>query len=335
MTSVKPLRQWAEQVRARGILASPWVRALALAVLLAALGAAVWLLVTHWQAVRSYAWTVRWWPLLVALPLYPLAIGLVVYGWVLAARRLGAQVRFGESFYAFALSNLARKLPTPVWFLGGRILLARSQGVPEAISSAALVIEQALMLLASIVVALVAGLVGGVSLTGGVWRWALLTATLACLAMLARPALITRAINAIMRRLGSPQQIDGRVAPADMARWLALFVASGLLSGLAYCCVVLALHPTELALWPALISFSALGSAVSFLSLVLPAGLGLREAATATLLASIVPVPVALAAPILSRLWFLANELLWAAIVTLAKAFGRRSARHRQNSPNG
>ena len=66
---------------------------------------------------------------------------------------------------------------------------------------------------------------------------------------------------------------------------------------------------------------------------MLPAGLGLREAATAAMLAAIVPVPVAMAAPLLSRLWYLVNELLWAGLVALAHAL-RRHAKA-QNNPNG
>jgi len=333
--SVMRLQGWIEQVRSRGAAASPWLRALAVVLLVAALGVASWLVAANWQALRSHAWTLRWWPLLIAMPLYPLAIGLVVQGWVLNLRRLGATAAFWDCFYTFALSNLARKLPTPVWFVGGRILLSRAHGVTEAISSAALVLEQALLLLASVLVALVMGLLGGVSLVTGGWRWAMLAGALVCLGLVAWPGLVTRAVNGIMRRLGSQQRIGGQLAPADMARSLTLFVASGLVSGLAYCCVALALYPIDLALWPALISFSAVGSAISFLSLVLPAGLGLREAATAAMLASIVPVPVALAAPILSRLWLLLNELLWAALVLAIRALTRWLAHRGSNHPNG
>ncbi|MEN6479917.1 MAG: lysylphosphatidylglycerol synthase transmembrane domain-containing protein [Anaerolineales bacterium] len=312
-----------------------WLRFLGVAVLLAALAVVGALIVRNWQAIRAYDWELRWWPLLVALPLYPLTNGLAAYLWTLLLARLGAEVRFGPSLYAFLVSNLARKLPTPVWFLGGRVLLAREQGVPESASSAALVIEQALSLLAAIIVALLAGVVGGVSLVGGLWRWVLIVAAAGCLGFLAWPGLLLRLVNWTMRKLGSAQRVASTAGPRDIVYWLLIDMASWVCGGLVYCCTCLALYAVPLSLWPALISLSALGGAVSFLSLVLPAGLGLREATTAAMLATLLPVPVAVTVPLLSRLWYLVNDLLWAAVAALGHMLVGRRHRKLQNSPNG
>jgi len=308
------------------LLRSRWLRVIASVVLMAALGIVALLIVRNWQAVRAYNWDLRWWPLLAALPLYPLSSGLAVHVWVSMLRSLGADVYFGESFYALTVSNLARKLPTPLWFFGGRILLSRDQGVPEAASSAGLVLEQMLSLLAAIMVAALAGIVGGVTLTSGALRWALISTAGLCVALLLRPGVLLRAINSIMRRLGSQQRVVSVARPEDMARWLLEYSVAWIVGGIIYCLICLSIYPLPLANWLALISLSALGGAISFLSLVLPAGLGLREAATASMLATFVPVPVAVAVPLISRVWYLANELLWAGVVAVLHTAANRHA---------
>jgi glycosyltransferase 2 family protein len=88
-------------------------------------------------------------------------------------------------------------------------------------------------------------------------------------------------------------------------------------TGIAFAGLVRSLHPLAAADVPLAVAAYAAAYAIGFLALITPAGLGVREGVLTVALAQIMPVGVALAVALLSRLWMMLVELLGAGLAHL------------------
>jgi hypothetical protein len=144
--------------------------------------------------------------------------------------------------------------------------------------------------------------------------------------LLVHPAVLNAAIGFIPRLLKK-----------NVIRWegswmggvavLALALANWVLYGGAYY-LFLASLTTEIpaSAIPMLSGVNAFSFVIGYLSIVTPAGAGVREAAMTQLLLPLVPEPVGAVLSIASRLWTIAAELLGGALVLLLTRRGTASA---------
>jgi hypothetical protein len=109
--------------------------------------------VNDWSEIKSEGvhfhglWLI---PALIILPLY---FVLAAYGWDLTLRSLGYRIGFGRAQVAWGQPLLARYVPGSILYVLGRVLLSERAGVPRRISVASIVYEQAISATSAIVVA--------------------------------------------------------------------------------------------------------------------------------------------------------------------------------------
>jgi len=115
--------------------------------------------------------------------------------------------------------------------------------------------------------------------------------------------------------------------PGTVALLTVGYAAYWLLTGLAFAVFVRSLYPLPAAEVPLVAAAYAAAYAAGFLSLLTPAGLGVREGVLVVALAPVLPAGPALVVALLSRLWMMAFELLGAGV---ALAVERRPDRGRQ-----
>jgi len=248
-------------------------------------------------------------PLVASLGLTVLCVALGGWNWRLLLMALGYQVPLRRCVAIQATSNLAKYVPGYAWQLLGKGYLTRREGVPTAAAAYAVLLEMGVLWLTGVALALVAWPAGlELPVIGVLGRATQLAAAGVAWALVALLPLIARWLGSTGWRWLAP-------VPRPAALWKALGVqvASWLLFGVAFGCLVGAFQPLKPTDW-ALSVFSLVASfVVSLVAVFVPAGLGVREGVMAATLgarlAGGLPVVVAL----LSRVVLTASELAaWA-----------------------
>jgi glycosyltransferase 2 family protein len=109
--------------------------------------------ISDWSDIKSEGvhFHVLW--LIPALIILPLYFVLSAYGWDLTLRSLGYRIGFGRAQVAWGQPLLARYVPGSILYVLGRVLLSERAGVPRRISVASIVYEQAISATSAVVVA--------------------------------------------------------------------------------------------------------------------------------------------------------------------------------------
>jgi hypothetical protein len=257
--------------------------------------------------------------------LYGIDVGLAVLIWGSIVRRMGGRSRWAEDLRIYCASNLARRLPTPLWFMLGRVYLYEELGVSKAISSLATVVEGVLILFSGLVTLLVLLPFGGSQAFLGRYAWAIAGLAVICLLLVLRPQSLRRAVNWLAQRLGRGPAVADDLDYRHMLFWTALYSIVWMLGGVIFYLLLRTVHVLPVGHLPAIIGIWVSGGVVSHVAVFLPGGLGLKELTMAALLSALVPMPIAILVSVLARLWFSLNELIWLLLSTQI-AWGRKGS---------
>jgi uncharacterized membrane protein YbhN (UPF0104 family) len=278
-------------------------RPLRLLSLLAAAAGAVYLAYLAWQAGSDLwpgAWGAdRWWALARATGFYLLALLLSATAWHWLLRALGAPLPARRSVAIFLCSQPARYLPGNVAHYIGRLVLARRAGVPADTVVASLLVEAAVTIVVGALVA-AATLRDQALPAVPAARW--LVPVAAGLAVVAVAVVVHRRLPPIASALPWGGRL-GLLAVCS-ALYLAVFCAHG---GAA---VTLSSALYGDAPWRLLTGCFALAWLAGFLTPGVPAGLGVREAIFAALVAPRLGAAAAIALPLAMRLATILGDAL-------------------------
>ena len=249
----------------------------------------------------------RPWPLALSFALTLLHLLLGALGWRMAVRHLGGTLDLRRGMRVYFLSNLGRYLPGTFWYAAGRAYLGQQEDVPTALIATSLAMEVALILVSGALLSALAlpSLLPG---RGGLYL-------LAAVATLGLAALHPRPMNFLLGLLARllHRQGVGFVAGYPLGL-LALYLLIWAVAGAAFFLLLGSIYPVPLAWLPTVAAIYAASWIVGFLTPFAPGGLGVREGALALLLGRYVPLPVATAAALLSRLWLTLGEAVWVAV---------------------
>jgi glycosyltransferase 2 family protein len=216
--------------------------------------------------------------LIPALIILPFFYVFSAWGWDLILRSLGYRVGFGQAQVAWGQPLLARYVPGSILYVLGRVLLSERIGVPRRISLASIVYEQAISATSAIVVAAYF-IIRHPDLQGDTWRWGvLILIPLAILVLSPRVfgPLSTRALRAFGR---DPLPV---VMPLRDVVGMVIFYSLNWLV-VAFGVYSVARAVTYIPYRDILLvgSAQAIGYFAALVTLVAPAGLGVRDAAFA------------------------------------------------------
>jgi glycosyltransferase 2 family protein len=292
-------------------------------------------LVSRWHQVTAVKWSLDLNFFALACLALALSYALVATLWALPMSKVtplplaaGARIWF--------VANLARYVPGNVWSFVGAVELARREGAPRRTTLAVMALTQAL----SVGVALLVGLpvvlaewarLGRTALVGLVIMVGLALVVAALWRPLERlvrrryPDLGT-VIDRLLRRGGGEVAADAPMLPSA---WTIVGLAGGYalywgVTGLAFAALIRSIFPLPASGIPLAVAGYAASYAIGFLSLLTPAGLGVREAVLVLALAPVMPAGPALVVALVSRLWMMVFELLGA-----VAAYGIERVLHR------
>jgi uncharacterized membrane protein YbhN (UPF0104 family) len=287
-----------------------WITVAALAVV------AVFFAVTlaaRWREVISLKWQPRPGVFALACVLLAVSYALVACVWGFALRRAaGTPVRAGARIWF--LSNLARYVPGNVWSFVGAAELARREGVARPVTLAVMAYTQVL----SVGVALLAGLPVLLAEWARLGRPALLGAVAVAVVAGVAAAFRRQLLALARRRLPGLGGADLVPAPGTIALLVIGYAAYWAVTGLAFAALVASAYRLSPGDVPLVVAAYAAAYAVGFLSLLTPAGLGVREGVLVVALSPVLPAGPALVVALVSRVWMMVAELAGAGVAQLA-----------------
>ena len=214
----------------------------------------------------------------------------------------------------WSVSALGKYVPTTVLMFVTRIAMAERAGVRRTTTAASMAYELPITMASALAIGAY-GIVELPDLQGHAWRWMVLAAPAAALALL-HPRIFRSLGNVLLRRLGRERLVETLTMPRVVGV-AALYCVSLALAGGGTYAFARALHPVAAADIPIVVASFAIALAMSYFGFVLPAGIGAREAAFTAALAPALPTAVALAVAIGVRLIQMALEVLFALITPL------------------
>jgi glycosyltransferase 2 family protein len=221
------------------------------------------------------------------------------------------------------ISMFSRYIPGNIWHVLSRAMLADQVRASRSLVIASATIEQLLTLLGALLVAALAlPQIGGAVLgAAGAPMGAVIALALAAGLAAVHPRVLGSILRAIARRSRRPE-IAWIYTYQTIAGLLGLYAATSAIAGLGLVAVLFGIGSPSLSDIPFIIGSAALAWAIGYVSIVTPSGLGVREGVLTSLLALIVPLPIAVVASLLFRIASTVGELIALGALWLA---GRRA----------
>jgi hypothetical protein len=277
--------------------------------------------VDQWSEIQSegvhfhVGWLV---PAILVLPMY---FVLSAVGWDLILRALGYRIGYGRAQVAWGQPLLARYVPGSILYVLGRVLLSERAGVPRRLTIASIVYEQAISATSAVVIAAYF-IIKHPDLQGQPLRWGVLLLIPAAIALL-HPRVFGPLANRVLRAFGR-EPLPEVISLRDVLALILFFLVNWVVIAVGIYCVarsVKYVSPDDILLVG---SAQAIGYVAALVTLVAPAGLGIRDVAFAWAMKAALPgrsFAVGSLIAIAVRGVLTVAELIYVGVVT---ALGRR-----------
>ncbi|HEX3323617.1 MAG TPA: lysylphosphatidylglycerol synthase domain-containing protein, partial [Solirubrobacterales bacterium] len=252
--------------------------AIQLGVAVLVFGFLVLTVVNQWAEIKDKGvhFHVLW--LIPAFVILPIFYALNAVGWDLILRFLGYRLGAGRAQVAWGQPLLARYVPGSVLYVLGRVLLSERAGVPRRLTIASIVYEQALQATSAIVVAAYF-LINHPDLQGQPLRWGVLVLIPLAIALL-HPRVFGPIANRVLQAFGR-EPLPGVISLRGVFAVLAFYTLNWGVVAVGIWCVARSVSTVSASDILAVGSAQAFGYVAALVTLVAPAGLGVRDAAFA------------------------------------------------------
>lgn len=265
-------------------------------------------IVSQWDTVSQYQWSLRWDWLVLSAALVWIDFVILILLWRFILTRIGQHsLPFWTAYRVWFLSNFGKYLPGKVWTVMGMVVLLRAEGYSAAPVLVSAILNQALSILSGLslsVVVLGSGTFGSIPIP-------LLAGMVLVLLAILYPPLLQGGINLALR-IVRRDPITVALPFATIACLFVVYLATWIAYGGAFWLLLLGIgiHPTGT--FQGIVAIFAASYLLGFLALFVPGGLGVREGALAVLIAKSIPAGLAAPVAVLSRIWLTVTELLGA-----------------------
>ncbi|HSS04933.1 MAG TPA: lysylphosphatidylglycerol synthase transmembrane domain-containing protein [Solirubrobacterales bacterium] len=216
--------------------------------------------------------------LIPAFVILPLFYVLSALGWDLTLRFLGYRIGPGRAQVAWGQPLLARYVPGSVLYVLGRVLLSERAGVPRRLTIASVVYEQAISATSAIVFAAYF-LIQHPDLQGQPLRWAVLLLIPGAIAVL-HPRIFGPLANRVLRAFGR-DPLPGVISLRGVIALILFYIVNWGVVSVGIYCVARSISTIPFSEVLTVGSAQAVGYVAALVTLIAPAGLGVRDAAFA------------------------------------------------------
>lgn len=297
-----------------------FLRAIAVAVIGAAVYFVVRTVVRDWAVISEYEWSLKWWLLLASIAIGCAASFVNAKVMQRIMKAFGARVPFSRFGFLFMAANFGRYVPGKVAQIAGLLVFMKREGVPRTVTFASMVVYQGLLIL-------VAGIVG-ISLVGpeiitkaapGISIWVVFAAAIVGI-VLTIPSIMERIVNLGLGLL-KRERIVYDLSIRDWAVAFIALVIGWILFGIAFAVMNASITGLEIAQFPYACGAFVLAFMIGWLVLIAPGGLGVREGILLLILAAIYPSGIAGLIATVARVWIFIIEAVSLGIAALIFKF--------------
>jgi len=267
-------------------------------------------LTREWSSITSIQWTLsRPIDLLFAAVVHLIGVTTVIAAWGMILRRYGYAISFRRHFKVYTLANLARKLPGGLGIdLLSRLYMYEKDGGGRLQISFVTLIEPIVLGIAATVVLLITLLIPGGALSDISPLVPLGVLALFCVLL---PSPLFRAL---LTRVSKAKPDDPQLRWQHVFTWVSINTITITLGGLTLFLFCRALGVAGDSALPVLIQFWAFVVASSSLIAWLPIDIGAMNGLTILALATLMPMPQAIALLVIWRIWLTLIDMAWGGI---------------------
>ncbi|HEY76440.1 MAG TPA: hypothetical protein G4O00_09710 [Thermoflexia bacterium] len=269
--------------------------------------------------------------------IYPLSLSLQALTWSMMIARLGPKESRWRDIEIYAYTHLMRRLPGAPWYLAGRAMRYYEQGIETHVTLAASGLEWLLLLVIAMVIysalslplhsswlaSLAFSFLAVVLIAAGFQRLRLRWST-------QDETRLPRPLRQVLVNLSSLDPPQWR----ELALWMGLYAVAYVIGGLILFLLAHSVAPTSGITLGDAVRIWALTGGISFLtSIIIPAGMGIRELTLTALLSPNLPIAGALLVALLLRVLFIASDLVWGGLMWITARILGRDQRDTQHYP--
>ena len=262
----------------------------------------------NWQQVQEAQWTLEALYLLGSFVCTGFWFLIRPWTWGIILAHFGHALSYQQSFLVVRQAELSRYVPGAIWQYVSRAYLAGQQGVPAAATLAATLVDTVILLMASVLPAMWF-LTETLPALGDHQRvLVVVIPAVACVAV--HPRVLNLWAGFLSRKLKQPYT-ELKIRWAAMAGIWAVYLLTWVVLGLGVGLFVRAVLAIPLDWLPRLASHYALGWFVGMISIIAPAGMGVRDGTFGLLTSNLMPIGTAMTVAVGVRLWLTLTELFW------------------------
>ena len=263
----------------------------------------------NWNKIVKYDWNINYYFLTYSFLLLIVGSILIALGWNLILRMLGGRLGCKRALKIFFITDLAKYVPGKVWTIVGKVYLCAKEGIPIAKTSASVVIQPLIQVIAGILMFLLS--LPFWTKTNDFMNQLYFFLPLIPIGLIVlHPAIMTKLLNFVLTRL-KQKPIELNIKYKDILLILLLWCGLWILSGVAYYFLVISIYSFPISQLPVIIGIFSIAGISQFLT---PSGIGVLEGVLTVLLGLYLPVHIAIFIALLARVWKTVTELVCVAI---------------------
>jgi len=266
-------------------------------------------LYVNWNKIVKYDWNINYYFLTYSFVLFVVGSILIALGWNLILRVLGGRLGCKRALKIFFITDLAKYVPGKVWTIVGKVYLCAKEGIPIAKTSASVIIQPLIQVIAGILIFLLS--LPFWTKTNDFMNQLYFFLPLIPLGLIVlHPAIMTKLLNFVLTRL-KQKPIELNIKYRDILLILLLWCGLWILTGIASYFLIISIYSFPVSQLPVVIGIFSIAGISQFLT---PSGIGVLEGVLTVLLGLYVPVHIAIFIALLVRVWKTVTELVCVAI---------------------
>jgi uncharacterized membrane protein YbhN (UPF0104 family) len=257
---------------------------------------------SSWNQLQSYDFRINFAYFVLSLVLLSLGFFLMSLGWRNILRNLKEKIGIKKAFFIWAKSEMAKYIPGMVWTAVGRVYLIKKNKAKTFLS---VLIEIGMKVISSLIVSLILIY----PLIKDVVNVYFIIVLIILGLIAAHPSVFQKVLNLGIKII-KKDSIKIKIKYSAMLHILLIYIVSWFIIGSGFSLMVFSLYPIDFSLIIPTIGIFCISWAAGFLFLIMPGGIGVREAMIVLLFQNYIPATIAIIISIIGRIWWTLGDIL-------------------------
>lgn len=272
----------------------------------------------EWENIKNYRIQIVIMPLVLSFVLYGVNYLLFIFGWHIILKSYGIKSSLLKDAYIYSSSQIAKTLPTPAWFITGRLVMYQKEGASKKVILTSTFLEMILHMAIGLAILALTKVTFMNSPT-----WFYLLSIIPIILLVIFPGILNFTF------LGLNEYNFRRV---NLLLLIFSFVITWILSGPFFQFVMTGLNITVQIPMRTLLQIWILSSIFAYIGSLTLGGIGvLREFSITFLLGNIISPPLAVLVATISRIIMTLGNIFWPLLIMGIIALIKRNSRAEQN----